>query len=141
MRKQNGGLRKRCGCGRRVWPKCLHAWHLNFKWKGVHHRLSLDREVGRSITSKSEAMAEADRMRSAIRSGEFPRPVPSPVASIVAPLSFERFATIWEERRGTQLVRPRDNAYRLKTIEAFVLPGTSPPLTFGAKPLGGDHNR
>jgi integrase len=135
MRKQNGGVRKRCACARRLWPKCPHSWHFNFKWKGVHHRLSLDREVGHPITSKSEAMAEADRLRSAIRSGEYPRPVMESAPATVAPLSFSQFAVIWKERRGAQLVRPRDNAYRLKTIEAFVLPGTSPPLTFGAKSL------
>jgi len=45
---------------------------LNFKAKnGPHYRLSLDREVGRHIDSKSTAIAEAERMRTAIRNGVF----------------------------------------------------------------------
>jgi integrase len=33
------------------------------------------------------------------------------------------------------LVRPRDNEYRLDKIAAFVLPGTTPPLTLGERAL------
>jgi integrase len=138
-RERHGGVRKRCGCPRRVWPKCPHAWHLNFKWKGAHHRLSLDREVGHPITNKTDALAEAERLRTAIRAGEFPVPAPvvapAGITDQAAPLTFDQFAKVWSERRGSQLVRPRDNTYRLSTIGAFVLPGTVPPLTFGAKPL------
>ncbi len=72
-RQRNGGLRKRCRCPRSRWPKCAHPWHLNFRWKGEDYRLSLDREVGRAITSKTEAEQEADRIRTAIRDGSFQR--------------------------------------------------------------------
>ena len=58
--QRNHGLRKRCGCPRTKWPKCAHGWHFNFSWKGVSHRLSLDRECGRHIESKTEAQAEAE---------------------------------------------------------------------------------
>jgi hypothetical protein len=79
-RHRNGGLRKRCECPRKVWPKCPHSWFLNFRPKGgPHYRLSLDREVGRHIDSKTEAIAEAERIRTAIRNGAFHRePVPTP---------------------------------------------------------------
>ena len=33
-RRHNGGLRKRCGCPRKVWPKCPHSWHFNYKPRG-----------------------------------------------------------------------------------------------------------
>ena len=60
MRQRNHGLRKRCDCKRRNWPKCSHSWYLNFKWKDAHFRLSLDREVGRRVATKGEAEAEAE---------------------------------------------------------------------------------
>ena len=62
-RNRNQGVRKRCDCRRKDWPKCPHSWYFNFKAKnGPHYRLSLDREVGRHIDSKSTAIAEAERM-------------------------------------------------------------------------------
>ena len=71
-RNRNEGLRKRCDCKRKDWPRCPHSWYLNFKAKnGPHYRLSLDREVGRHIDSKSTAIAEAERIRTAIRNGAF----------------------------------------------------------------------
>jgi len=73
---RNHGLRKRCGCPRVKWPKCRHGWHLNLHWKGQSYRLSLDRECGRHISSKTEAQAEADRIRDAIRNGVFRQPQP-----------------------------------------------------------------
>lgn len=72
-RNRNGGIRKRCGCPPKTWSKCQHPWHFNFKWKGVHYRLSLDREAGRHIDGKSKAQAEADRIRDAIRANRFRR--------------------------------------------------------------------
>ncbi len=73
----HNGLRKRCGCARRTWPKCPHSWHFNFKPRGgIGYRLSLDVELGRHIEGKTEAQTEADRIRTAIRSGTFhPRAV------------------------------------------------------------------
>jgi len=89
-RRRNDGIRKRCGCAARNWPKCPHPWHLNFKWKEQHYRLSIDKEVGRRIEGKTEAEAEAERIRTANRDGVFRvsakrvespgecRPAPSP---------------------------------------------------------------
>lgn len=62
VRQRNEGLRKRCGCPRRRWGECSHPWHVNFKWKGRHYRLSLDRESTKDIRSRSDARAEFDRM-------------------------------------------------------------------------------
>jgi hypothetical protein len=68
-RHRNGGLQKRCACPRGNWTKCPHPWHFAFKWKEVHYRFSLDRELGRPVTSKTEAAEEAERLRLAIRAG------------------------------------------------------------------------
>ena len=132
-RHRNDGLRKRCKCARKNWSKCPHPWHFSFKWKGKHYRFSLDRELPHRIDSKTEAEAQADRLRIAIREGTFRSAVAAPEPS--SKLTFAEFAEIWFERRGSQLVRPNDNKLRLGVIKAFVLPATDPPLTFGAKLL------
>ena len=132
-RHRNHGLRKRCGCPRAKWTKCPHGWHFNFRWKGVSHRLSLDRECGRHVETKTEAQAEADRIRLAIREGQYGDPGRP---ATLDELTFVQFADVWEERRGKELVRPKDNRYRLDKIAAFVLPGTRPPMAFGDKSLG-----
>ena len=133
---RNEGLRKVCPCDRNKWAKCPHPWHFSFQWNGQHHRFSLERHVGRKLT-KTEAEVEAERLRTAIRAGEFhetTEPVRQPKAQ-QAPMTFRAFAEEWCARRGYQLVRPRDNDSRLKMIRAFVLPGTDPPMTFGEKPV------
>jgi integrase len=131
MRHRNHGLKKRCRCKRKDWPKCPHGWQLNYKPRGgLPYRLSLDAECGRHISSKTEAQEEADRIRAAIVAGTFRAQTPPPAA--VPALTFRAFADIWKERRGYQLVRPRDNEYRLAKIAAFVLPGGE---AFADKPL------
>lgn len=135
MRRRNFGVRKRCRCKPKDWPKCPHGWHLNYKPKGeTHYRLSLDREVGRHVDSKTEAIAEAERIRTAIRNGTF-RPAPALTPLLAPVLTFRAFAEVWKVRRGCQLASAKDDVYRLATICAFVLPGTEPPLTFGDTPL------
>jgi hypothetical protein len=67
---RNDGLRKVCRCGRNKWTKCPHSWHFSFQWGGQHHRFSLERHIGKKLT-KSEAEVEAERLRTAIRAGEF----------------------------------------------------------------------
>jgi integrase len=49
-------------------------------------------------------------------------------------MTFRAFAELWSTGRGSQLVRPRDNEYRLDTINAFVVPGRD-GLTFADLPL------
>ena len=75
-RHGNRGLRKRCGCARKNWPKCEHPWHFNYKWKGAHHRLCLDRYLGRRIKGKIEAEKEARNLRTAIEDGTFGKELP-----------------------------------------------------------------
>ncbi len=78
--------------------------------------------MGSHIDSKSTAIAEAERIRTAIRNGTF-RPAPQ-VAPPPAPvMTFQDFAEVWKEGRGRQLVRARDNDYRPGRITPFVLPG------------------
>ena len=98
----------------------------------MHHRLSLDREVGRRLEDRTEAEREADRLRKEIRNGTFRVGTVPQQPEVV---TFGEFEKGWRERRGGQLVRPRDNEYRLKKIKSFVLAATDPPLTFGDKPL------
>jgi integrase len=90
-RNRNLGLRKRCRCKRRDWPKCPHGWHMNFKQKGgPAYRLSLDKEIGRHVDTKTEAGAEAERIRTAIRNGTFRRP-DGPVPSMESEVTLEQY--------------------------------------------------
>ena len=132
-RHQNRGVRKRCDCGRGKWAKCPHPWHLNFKWGETHYRLSLDKEVGRRIESKGEAIQEAERIRTLIRDSTFHAPT-EPLLEPQA-LSFSMFADTWKKEKGVDLVGAKDNEYRLETIKSFVLPDTTPPQQFGDKQL------
>jgi integrase len=133
---RNDGLRKVCRCSRNRWTKCPHSWHFSFQWQGQHFRFSLERRVGKKLT-KHESEAEAERLRTAIRGGEFrdeAEAIRQPTPQHQAPMTFRQFAEEWRARRGYQLVRPRDNDSRLKLIYGFVLPGTDPPMMFGEKP-------
>lgn len=76
-RRANRGLRKRCGCPPPKWPKCAHTWYFNYKWKGVHHRVCLDKYVGRRIDGKIEAEREARNLKDAIEDGLFGAPRPA----------------------------------------------------------------
>ena len=96
---RNDGLRKRCECPRRAWPKCPHSWHFSFKWRGVHHRFPLDQHCSQHIVSKNDARAESDRLRAGIREGRFPLTTPTSSAPAEASaLTFEQFAKHWRER-------------------------------------------
>ena len=102
-RRRHHGLRKRCRCKRKDWPKCPHGWHLNFKPRGgPHYRLSLDRELGKHISTKGEAEIAATNIRAAIHAGTFrSRPVAEHVA--VSALTFKAFQDLWKTARGNQL--------------------------------------
>ena len=138
---QNSGLRKLCRCPRRNWAKCGHPWHFSFSWKGRSYRFSLSRFSGREVESKTDAGRLADELRTQIRNGQFhpgsgrhEQGEPQGTAG-EGEVTFADFARIWRAAKGYQLVRARDNDYRLDAIEAFVLPGTAPPRTFGATRL------
>jgi len=115
---RNDGLRKVCRCGRHKWTKCPHPWHFSFQWEGEHYRFSLERHIGKKL-SRADAEVEAERLRTAIRAGEFQAAqerarLPKPQQP--APMTFRQFADEWRARRGYQLVRPGDNDSRLKLI-------------------------
>lgn len=83
-KRVHDGLKKRCDCGKRKWPKCTHGWHFSFHHGKHEHRYSLDviaRARGEhSPTSRREAEGWRDRLRSEIRTGTFLDPAaPAPV--------------------------------------------------------------
>lgn len=41
-KRTHDGIKKRCGCGKRQWPKCSHPWWFGFHFNGREHRYSLD---------------------------------------------------------------------------------------------------
>jgi len=131
-RQRNNGLRKRCGCPRKLWGKCQHTWHFNFSWKGKSYRLSLDKETDRPPTSREDARAEADRLRAAIRAGTYPAAAQAPAQPAT---TFRQFSDIWLTREGSRLASGKIDKYRMKLFNDFVLPGTNPPLLFGDKPV------
>jgi hypothetical protein len=129
VRRRNHGLRKRCGCPRKVWPKCPHSWHFNYKPRGGKpYRISLDRELRRHIDSKTEAQKEAARIRVEIDGGTFRTPVTPP--STVSSLTYRSFADLWNDKRGKDPVRPRDNKYGIDKLCAFAVPRRN-GVTFG----------
>ena len=100
---RNDGLRKRCECQRRSWATCPHPWHFSFKWKDTHHRFPLDRHAAQRIITKDDARTEAERLRIAIRGGQFP-PVTTTTATVTpADLTFEQFSTKWRENGRTDV--------------------------------------
>jgi len=113
-----------------------HSWYFNFAWQGQSYRLSLDRHTGEHVAGRGEAEALADTLRASIRAGTFVarQALDATTSEPAAPLTFRAFADDWAKRRGYQLVRSRDNDYRLKRIHEFELPGSSPPTMFGNKP-------
>jgi hypothetical protein len=101
-RHENDGLRKRCGCPRRNWPKCSHDWHFNFKPRGGRPWLfCLDVELGRRMAGKGEAEAEAARIRAEIFAGTFVRAAERRKAGTVAPgdeLTVEQLGSTYFEK-------------------------------------------
>ena len=124
---RNGGLRKLCGCPRRGWAKCPHAWHVNYRWRGQDYRFSLDKYLGRRVATKTEADTEVERIRVAIRAGRFAREPPLPVSDGPAAdgTRFREFAHRWLEReRQGRIPTARDDAGRIKGLAAIeLLPG------------------
>lgn len=115
----NAGLRKICGCPRRAWPKCPHAWHFNFRWRGVDYRLSLDKHLGRHVDSKTEAEGEAEQIRITIRGGSFGLPAPREEMTLrqLADLYLERYVQV--QKTETRQIPFR---YAMNTICRTVVP-------------------
>ena len=93
--RDNGGLKKRCGCPRRQWSKCAHPWHFGFKSAGKEHRWSLHKVANKPAgywMSKSEAEGIRDRLRGKIREGTLiDAGAPSPAARLTFGDVVERY--------------------------------------------------
>jgi integrase len=112
-RHRNNGLRKVCGCPRRTWPKCPHAWYFNYRPRGgPDFRFSLDKHCGRHIASKTEADAIAADLRQQIREGTFGKPTPR------ADMTLHQLAAIYLDRYVTtrHADTHRDFESRVRTI-------------------------
>jgi len=132
---RNAGLRKICGCARRVWAKCPHPWHLNYRWKGQGFRLSLDRYAGAHIEGKTEAEELAGEIKRMIRAGTFnpqPAPSPQPVDGERHDRSFDAVADIFVDQYSKARGKTSwaDDQSMLRQVAAFAAPGT------GAERLG-----
>lgn len=105
----NNGLRKVCGCPRRKWVRCGHAWHFSFKHGETHWRFSLDRVLHTRVRAKADAEAAAEDLRVRIRAGKFSlQPAAVPAAPRADVVTFDRLCDIWREREH----RPtRDRSY------------------------------
>ena len=121
---RNGGLRKICRCSRRVWAKCPHPWHLNFRWRSKDYRFSLDRYAGRHLESKSEADAFAERIRTEIRDGCFGKPQTPSESLTQTDITFERFGEIFlnSYSKAREKASWEDDAWMIRTIMTYPLP-------------------
>ncbi len=121
-RHHNDGLRKLCACPRRTWPKCSHPWHFNFKPRGgAAWRFSLDAELGRRMTSKTEAEAEATRIKGEILAGTFVRAAERRKSPATNPdtLTIEQLGTIYFDtyiNRKTGAPLSKNERYRWNLI-------------------------
>jgi integrase len=135
---RNGGVRKICGCARRVRAKCPHPWHFNFKWNDRAYRFSLDREVGRRVVTKADATVEAERFRREIRAGTFrQQAVESPLVTTPDAVTFDAFSAVYFTQYVTgkrQKKSARSDASMLRRLSAFVVPGTGERI--GARLVG-----
>lgn len=128
QRHENHGLRKRCDCPRRAWPKCHHAWWMNYKPRGgPAYRISLDKHLDKHIDRKADAEDAAGKIRSAIKAGTFGPPAPREEMTLrqLADTYQERFVAV-EHAATVQAY-----AWGLTTICKTVIPrptGNSAPL-------------
>ncbi len=119
----NDGIRKICRCPRTKWKGCKHPWYFNYQWKGEPYRFNLNRHLGKPKDglAKSEAERQAEKIRIAIRDGNFNKDAAVVEPKLATVLTFEQFAEHWKREKGCQLVRPEDNDYRIRTICEFRL--------------------
>ena len=135
-RARHGGLKKRCGCLRRNWSECSHPWYFNFAWKGEHYRLNLDRLVGRDLKGKTDAKAEAERLRERIRAGDFRRDQEA-ADSATRPVTFESIGAVFIERwsKARQKRSWRSDERRHAQMAALLLPRGDKTVRLGSLPI------
>lgn len=98
-RRRHNGVQKICQCGRSRWPKCQHTWYIRFKPRGGQRwQLSLDAELRRHISSRTEAENEAAKIRAAILAGTFCRATEAAPKQASGDLTLDQFAPIYIER-------------------------------------------
>lgn len=123
-----------------MFPPCPHSWHFNFKWKDVHYRLSLARESGEPISSKTEAQAEAERLRHAIREGTFgPQDEQHSGGQSPTSITFRQFADIYVKEHVKKFCKPsalRNVPSQRRRVEQILVPsGAGSLIPFGDKPI------
>ena len=129
---RNKGLQKICGCARRSWAICPHAWHFSFQWAagtkrktgGKHYRFSLDSHFKRHIDSKSEAEDLAADLRKAIKAGTFGKATPK------GDMTVRQLADEYEER----YIRVH-KAARAAVFEAALMSSAARQLSTPQAPL------
>jgi integrase len=107
------GLYKLCKHDTKTRDRCAHRWWASFRYV----RISLSKWANRDITTKTEAKAVLDQLRSAVRAGTFDRrglDPPRPQSG----LTFREFANIYKQRhvqaKGLAMAETID--YRLKPL-------------------------
>lgn len=122
-KRTHDGVKKRCGCSKRQWPKCSHPWWFSFFYRGTEHRYSLDKIASArnepAPTSKADAIKWRDRLRNEIRFGTFSELTPP------APAEPTRltFGDVCEEylKRYVRVPTRRDTAVEMFAIHIGVL--------------------
>jgi hypothetical protein len=112
-RRRVGGLRKRCEHRPEQWRKCSHAWHINFQWRGVHYRISLDRYLGKHIEAKTDAEDAAADIKKAIKAGKFGEQLPAKDV-----LTLEQLLSTYIKEYVTPVPRSRARRGGPPTIQA-----------------------
>ena len=143
MRHHNHGLRKRCRCKWKDWPKCRHEWYFDFKPRGgSRYRFSLDAELGRHVTSKTEAQQEAAAIRTAILAGTFVRAADRRKLAAAVParadaITLKKFAQVYLERHAKTCGKKtwKNDEGMLNRLGAFVQPLPDEAEPFGDKQL------
>jgi len=81
-KRTHDGVKKRCDCSKRRWPKCSDPWWFTFRPK--EYRYSLDKIASArqepAPTSKSDAVKWRDRLRNEIRFGTFAKTTSTPTS-------------------------------------------------------------
>ena len=114
--------------------------YFSFLHKGIHHRFSLDKYLGRRIESYGDARAEADRLRVAIRDGKFMGIHVDAGLTHEPALTFGEFADLWMARESIKPAAHRDHGYRIARFKDFPPPGTRSPSNAWTDPAHGGPN-
>jgi integrase len=149
--RTHDGVKKRCGCARKLWPKCPHPWHFSFHHGGREHRYSLDQVARarneRPPTTKAAALDWRDRLRSEIREGKTPEAT-APAAAVALTVGdvADRYLTDFVGKRETEgkvdwtgrHLRPASALqadYAIRIARACDVPAAGGTVRFEAKPI------